>query len=230
MTHKRRTKQRALCWPGPVDSETCSGVVTRILYEGRNGYVVARLAAGRSDAAAVETPDRETVRLVGVIPGLRIGDVVDATGRWRRHPRYRREFMAVQAVRHESDPTVLLQSLAAARTRAHLASRLIPGIGSRTADRIVGHFGERTAEILELAPERLEEIHGLGRAKRTLVGKLWRDQCVVRDLMARFQVREIPIERAVQLYRACPNASLEELDALSFEDTRSRFDSEDVAA
>ncbi len=46
-----------------------------------------------------------------------------------------------------------------------LASGIINGVGEKTARLIVEKFGEDTFEILELHPERLEEISGIGKKK-----------------------------------------------------------------
>ena len=49
--------------------------------------------------------------------------------------------------------------------KGYLSSRLIKGIGGKTAELIVDRFGADTLHVLENEPERLLEIRGVSKAK-----------------------------------------------------------------
>jgi exodeoxyribonuclease V alpha subunit len=59
-------------------------------------------------------------------------------------------------------------------TLEYLSSRLISGVGSRTAQRIVGAFGAETAAIITFSPERLTEVSGIGEATARRIAEMWR--------------------------------------------------------
>ena len=49
--------------------------------------------------------------------------------------------------------------------KGYLSSRLIKGVGERTAELIVDRFGAEALKVLEKEPERLLEIKGITPAK-----------------------------------------------------------------
>lgn len=75
------------------------------------------------------------------------------TGRWSTHSNYGKQFEA------EFLDRMMPQS--ASEILAYLSSRVVKGIGPKSAARIVNHFGEDTLLVMEREPERLSEVAGI---------------------------------------------------------------------
>jgi exodeoxyribonuclease V alpha subunit len=69
----------------------------------------------------------------------------------------------------------------------YLASGIVRGVGQKTAQRLVDAFGMKTLEILDEHPERLAEVPGISRAKAERIGRGWREQREMRDVMVLLQ-------------------------------------------
>lgn len=67
--------------------------------------------------------------------------------------------------------------------KGYLSSRLIKGIGGRTAELIVDRFGADTLHVLENEPERLLEIRGVSKAKLEEIIASYNESRTLRDLM-----------------------------------------------
>jgi exodeoxyribonuclease V alpha subunit len=65
----------------------------------------------------------------------------------------------------------------------YLGSGIIPGIGVKTAQKIVDKFGEQTLEIIQNSPERLKEIKGITLNKAISAGAVLRKLCGVNTVL-----------------------------------------------
>src|SRR5438045_3777971 len=124
-----------------MQQETLEGVVERITYySDETGYSVLSLRPNRPLAR----PD-DLLTVVGTLPEIQPGESVRLTGVWTSHKEHGKQFRA-DAVEQMAPAT--LEGL-----RRYLGSGLIKGIGPVTAKRIVEHFGLRTLDVLDRAPE-----------------------------------------------------------------------------
>jgi len=73
--------------------------------------------------------------------------------------------------------------------KAYLASGLVPGIGRVMAERLVDHFGLQTLEVIERAPERLEEVAGIGPGRAEKVRSAWKGRQGAHELMISLQAQ-----------------------------------------
>lgn len=69
----------------------------------------------------------------------------------------------------------------AAAIERYLASGVVPGIGAEIAARIVERFGEKTLEVFDEAPEKLLEVHGIGRVRLQRIKECWEQQAAERS-------------------------------------------------
>ncbi|MGI6525555.1 MAG: ATP-dependent RecD-like DNA helicase [Bdellovibrionota bacterium] len=128
------------------------GVVRRITFQAPDsGYVVCRVLR---EGALEETT------LTGTNLHLSSGLSIIARGRFVHHPKFGEQFLA-SAVEH------IIPSTEEGLKR-YLGSGLFSGIGEKTAERIIKHFGTDALTILRNAPERLREVSGIGRKKAAL--------------------------------------------------------------
>ncbi|HZC07888.1 MAG TPA: ATP-dependent RecD-like DNA helicase, partial [Ktedonobacterales bacterium] len=123
---------------------TISGTIERIVFRNQEtGFTVARLLP--NDAGRLFRSELLTV--VGALPALSVGELVDVTGEWELHPQHGRRLSVTTFTPHSP--------VTAEGLRRYLGSGVIKGIGPKLAERIVNAFGEQTLAVIELEPERL---------------------------------------------------------------------------
>ena len=164
--------------------EILQGVISAVVYENYdNGYAVLRLNVGGGQAVTV----------VGTIPLPAVGERLMVTGRWSSHSSYGRQFEAefLERMLPQTSNEIL----------SYLSSRIIKGIGPKTAARIVSHFGDQTLTVMEREPQRLAEVSGISREKARAIGEEFRLRVGMRQLMEFFTLHQLPAELAVRTYK-----------------------------
>lgn len=91
----------------------------------------------------------------------------------------------------------------------YLSSRVIKGIGPRTASRIVEMFGDQTLAIMEREPERLSEVPGISREKARKIGEEFKLHVGIRQIMEFFALHHLSAELAVQVYKRYGDSTME---------------------
>ncbi|KAB8171132.1 ATP-dependent RecD-like DNA helicase [Streptomyces sp. 3MP-14] len=169
------------------------GVLERITYANEeNGYTVARVDTGRGGG--------ELLTVVGSLLGAQVGESLRMTGRWGSHPQYGRQFLV------ENYTTVLPATVQG--IRRYLGSGLIKGIGPKTAERIVEHFGTETLEVIEADPKALIAVPGLGPKRTALIAAAWEEQKAIKEVMVFLQSVEVSTSIAVRIYKKYGDASI----------------------
>jgi exodeoxyribonuclease V alpha subunit len=169
---------------------TLQGTIERIVFHNdQTHYTVARLRP--DDAGRLFRDDLTT--LVGAMPGLSVGEIVEVEGEWQLHPQHGRHLRV--AVCHRHAP-VTPEGL-----RRYLGSGVIKGVGPKTAERIVEHFGDQTLAILDLEPERLTEVKGVNAHKRDLIVRGWAEQRGIREIMVFLQSHGVSPGLGAKIYR-----------------------------
>ncbi|MDR2546048.1 MAG: ATP-dependent RecD-like DNA helicase [Lachnospiraceae bacterium] len=127
--------------------EMINGYIDHIIYRNKeNGYTVLTLVA-----------DGEEITATGNIHGIDEGDHIKAYGGFVEHPVYGEQFKI-------SSCRIVTPTDSVSMER-YLASGAIKGIGAKLAARIVAHFQDDTARIVEDEPERLSEVYGISNRK-----------------------------------------------------------------
>ena len=142
-----------------------SGEIRRVIYENvDSGFGVVKL----------KTPEGNQVLACGSLAGLQPGQTVDLYGKFEKHPDFGEEFKAeTVCVRQELTEEGIKRFLSAS----------VPGIGSRTAAKIVEHFGKQTLDILQNCPRRICEIPRIGVKKAEEIGRVWQENAGRRESM-----------------------------------------------
>ncbi len=140
------------------------GEVLRVVYQSDDGqYTVLRL---------IDDGQHE-LTLVGPMGGVLEGQDIEATGRWETHKEHGRQLRV-------RDFRSLLPTSVKGIER-YLGSGLIPGIGPKLAERIVGKFGIEALEILDKYSSRLREIEGVGSKRIKQIRQAWQEHASQRD-------------------------------------------------
>ena len=172
--------------------EILQGAVSAVVYQNyENGYAVLRLNLGGG----------QTVTVVGTIPLPAVGERLMVTGKWSTHSNYGRQFEAEFLERLMPQTSVEILN--------YLSSRVIKGIGPRTASRIVERFGEQTLAIMEREPERLSEVPGISREKARKIGEEFKLHVGIRQIMEFFALHHLSAELAVQVYKRYGDSTME---------------------
>ncbi len=84
--------------------------------------------------------------------------------------------------------------------KGYLSSRLIKGVGEKTADLIVKRFGADSLNVIEHTPERLLEIKGITNSKLEEITASYNESRCLRDLMILLSPFNITPVTATKIY------------------------------
>ncbi len=154
---------------------TVTGTVEHITYYNpQNHFTIARLWLD-------DTHNR--ISILGYLPHCGRGENLRVTGHWEKHPRYGPQ---LKVERYE---TLLPNSVEG--IRRYLASGVIPGIGVKTVERLVDHFGADLLRVIENDPQRLTNVRRIGPDTAARIAHAWRTHHTARDLMAFLQANDL---------------------------------------
>ena len=127
--------------------QTIRGEILRVVYSNaENDYAVLKLL----------TDEKKEVCVVGSgsLVNFSPGEIIEAQGKWMTHKDWGKQFKAsgFKAVLPTNNEGLI----------RYLSSGNFPGIGPKTAERIVETFGTKTIYILDNYTSRLSEVPGLG--------------------------------------------------------------------
>jgi exodeoxyribonuclease V alpha subunit len=161
------------------------GQIEKVTYfNDENNYTVAKMhIQGR----------RDLVTMVGTLFSVTPGEILRLKGRWSNHPRYGEQFAVVS---YESVLPATVKGI-----ERYLGSGMIKGIGPVMAKRLVSAFGAETLSIIDHAPDRLNEVAGIGEKRIEMIRKAWEDQKEIRGVMIFLQGHGISPAYAVKIYR-----------------------------
>ncbi|WP_025272774.1 SF1B family DNA helicase RecD2 [Haloglycomyces albus] len=171
---------------------TLEVVLERITFASEEtGYTIARASQGRSS---------ELITIVGPLLGAQIGESLVVTGRWTVHAKYGRQF-EVWSYRTVLPATV--QGI-----EKYLGSGLIKGVGPKTAEKIVGHFGPDTLDVIDTDPDRLIEVPSLGPKRTATITAAWEEQRAIKEVMVFLQSVDVSTSLAVKIYKKYEDAAI----------------------
>lgn len=172
--------------PEATDPPSLTGTVEAIVFANEaNGFVVARLRPASG-------PER-SVTIVGYMEGLASGQRVSVRGRWVTHPRYGVQLQVTRHARACATP--------AAEGCRSLDARLAQAIGPILAERIRDHFGDATPAVLDRAPQRLQEVAGIGPRRAERIAEAWRTRREVREVMSFLRAYGVGPAHAVRIFQ-----------------------------
>lgn len=161
-----------------------SGTVEEIVFHNvDSGFTVLELMT-----------DDEYVTAVGVIPEIAPGEELRLRGNWVMHQTFGRQFRVELFERSMPSSSADLYK--------YLASGAVPGIGAKTAEKIIERFGEDSFEILEKYPEKLTVIKGISPNRAEKISKAFNEQFAVRQIMISLERFGMKPFECLKAYRA----------------------------
>lgn len=125
--------------------------------------------------SACKTSAIDTYKVTGKFKQIEQNTIIEATGFWKKHPKYGLSF---EALWYDTMKSYTKEGIC-----QYLASGIIPGVGIATARKIVNEYEEDTIHMLDEHPEGLSVIKGLSAKKQKAIAQGWKDHRDSRDIM-----------------------------------------------
>jgi len=168
----------------PPAAQIEGGVERVTFHNEENGYSVLRVAIkGRS----------EPITVVGNVPRVTAGEVLEASGEWIQSTDFGKQFKATAITTRPPTST--------AGIIRFLGSGLIAGVGKTYAKKIVEKFGTDVFNIIENQSARLEEIDGVGKKRRQEIRESWKKQKSIHRIMVFLHEHGISTGRALRIHK-----------------------------
>ena len=162
-------------------------VVERITYQNaENGYSVIKCRAKNFS---------DFVTVVGSMPDVHVGSVLNLGGQWRIDAKYGRQF-SVETFEETLPATIF-------GIEKYLGSGLIKGIGPKFAKKIVQEFGKDTLDVIEEDPDSLIRVPGIGKTRIQRIRQSWQEQKEIRNIMLFWQGHDVSTSHATKIYKTC---------------------------
>lgn len=172
-------------------SEINGSVASVIFRNDENGYAVVR----------IELDEGKIVTAVGCLPYIAPGEMISAEGTWTTHSQHGKQFKIEQCSR--------MLPTSAEAIYEYLAGGTVRGVGPATAALIVDRFGEKTLDVLEMYPEKLAEVKGIGSSKAKDISAGFKKQAGVRRLTEFLCSYAIQPVFALRMYKFYGNSAIE---------------------
>ena len=140
------------------------------------------------------TEDKKEVCVVGngSLVNVSPGEIIEAKGQWTVHKDWGRQFKADRF-------KAVLPTNSEGMVR-YLSSGNFPGIGPKTAERIVDTFGSETIHIMDNYMSRLSEVPGLGKKKIKEISDVWKEKADRREMDVFLRSQGVPGSYCDRIY------------------------------
>jgi len=171
---------------------TIEGVLERVTFSNdENAWSVVKLVVpGKTDL----------VTAVGNLLGVQPGENLRLSGRWTTDKKYGEQFLV--------DSYVTVKPATLVGIEKYLGSGLVRGVGKVMAERLVGHFGLETLEVIDQKPARLVEVEGIGPVRSERITTAWVEQRQIKDVMVFLQSHGVSTTYATRIYKQYRDRSI----------------------
>jgi exodeoxyribonuclease V alpha subunit len=174
-----------------------SGLVERVTFHNpETGFAVMRVQVKER---------REPVTVVGVVATVNTGEWITVEGTWVRDREHGLQLKADSITCSAPNSRIGIEK--------YLGSGLIKGIGPVYAKKLVDKFGEGIFAIIEQSSARLEEVDGIGPARRRKIKAAWAEQKAVREIMVFLHSHGVSTSRALRIYKKYGENAIETVRA-----------------
>jgi exodeoxyribonuclease V alpha subunit len=181
----------------PTPIESLSGLVERVTYfNEENGFAVLRVKV---------KGQRDLVTVVGSLPSVSAGEWLTAEGRWHRDRDHGLQFKADSI---NASPPTTKEGI-----EKYLGSGMVKGIGPTYAKKLVDKFGVQIFDVIDNCSGRLEEVDGIGPARRKRIKEAWAEQKFIRQIMVFLHSHGVSTSRAVRIYKTYGEAAIDKVRA-----------------
>lgn len=159
-------------------------VQKKIFFSEESGYGVFKVSVKGA---------KEPVVIVGNLFDVNEGDYLEIKGEEINHPTYGKQLKVQEfkAILPDDKEGII----------AYLSSGRFKGLGKKTAEKIVDHFGTDTIGILQSNPARLREIKGVKKFSIEEIKQNFKDNEVIRELTLKLAPYGIGNETIFKIYK-----------------------------
>lgn len=136
---------------------------------------------------------KELITVTGVASKISPGEYLEFSGQWICDQKYGQQFKAQYL---KAIPPSTLEGIT-----KYLGSGLIKGVGKHTAQLLVEKFGTEVLNVIDQEPQRLYEIHGIGKHRYALITGSWDAQKIIRQIMVFLQSHGLGTAKAVRIFK-----------------------------
>lgn len=161
---------------------TLEGTIEDIIFRNEeNSYTIAKMES-----------EGELVTIVGYLPFVNVDETLEVQGDFTYHNEYGEQFKV--------ENVVIVTPSTEKGIERYLSSGMIPFIGPKTARNIVEKFGLDSLDIIQMNPERLKEIDGIGDKKLEKIVTAFEEQGEIRNIMVFLQQYGITANYSMKIY------------------------------
>ena len=161
--------------------------VSNIRFQGDSGWTV------------VDFVDETNLKFVGVgtLPGIFEGEKLELTGEWTVHRIYGRQFSisSFKPVPVSGSDSIL----------KFLSSGFVKGVGLPTAKAIVAMFGEKSLQVIENDPKKLERIPGIGRVKSKMIHDSYMEKQGIQNIFVELTALGFSVGQSMKIHKLYGN-------------------------
>lgn len=166
---------------------TLEGTIEDIIFRNdENSYTVAKMEC-----------EGESLTVVGYLPFVNVDETVKVEGEFTYHNSYGEQFKV-------ENISIVVPSTKKGIER-YLSSGMIPYIGPKTAKKIVERFGVDTLDIIQMNPQKLLEIEGIGDKKLEKITEAFQEQGEIRNILIFLQQYGITANYSMKIYNRYGN-------------------------
>lgn len=180
-----------------VPTDALQGSIERVTFHSEEtGFCVLRTQV---------KGQRDLVTVIGNAASISAGEYIECQGHWVNDKNHGLQFktLSLRVV-----PPTTLEGI-----EKYLGSGLVKGIGPHFAKKLVAAFGESVFEVIELTPERLLTLDGIGKKRQEKVTSAWAEQKAIRSIMVFLQSHGVGTARAVRIYKTYGDEAIEKVRA-----------------
>ncbi|MGG7056076.1 SF1B family DNA helicase RecD2 [Nitrosomonas sp. ANs5] len=165
--------------------EKLQGSVERVTFHSESsGFCVLRVKV---------KGHRELVTVIGSAAAVTAGEYIECSGFWVNDRQHGQQFKTVSI---KIVPPTTLEGI-----EKYLGSGMIKGIGPHFARKLVKAFSADVFDVIELTPERLLTLPGIGKKRLERVTSAWSEQKVIREIMVFLQSHGVGTSRSVRIFK-----------------------------
>ncbi|MCY4380653.1 MAG: AAA family ATPase [Proteobacteria bacterium] len=162
-----------------------------------------RPETGWSVLAVRNLDSGEQLVVTGQFQNAQAGEVMTSVGTPQKHPIFGAQWASVS---YEYQDPIATESLVKFIQLVIFAE--IPGLGKKSAEKIVGHFQEKTLDILDHHPEELAKIKGFSAKKIALIKQVWHTYRGKRHIVLFLTGHGLSVHQARQVLNHLPSPNL----------------------
>lgn len=180
-----------------IQTDALQGSIERVTFHSEEtGFCVLRTQV---------KGQRDLVTVIGNAASITAGEYIECQGHWVNDKNHGLQFKTTSL---RVVPPTTLEGI-----EKYLGSGLVKGIGPHFAKKLVAAFGESVFEVIELTPERLLTLDGIGKKRQEKVTSAWAEQKAIRSIMVFLQSHGVGTARAVRIYKTYGDEAIEKVRA-----------------